>query len=117
MSSPTEGEIWLVAFDPTVGPEIRKTRPAVVISDPALDGLPLRVVVPLTGWQDRFTGQITKMRVEATPVTGLAKDSAADLFQVKSVSTRRFVRKLGFLSERELDEVRAGVATVINCGD
>ena len=51
---PLRGEIWLVQFDPSVGAEIRKLRPAVVISLDAIGRLPLRIVVPLTDWQDPF---------------------------------------------------------------
>jgi mRNA interferase MazF len=42
------GEVWLINLDPTVGAEIRKTRPAVIVNDDAIGALPLRVIVPLT---------------------------------------------------------------------
>jgi mRNA interferase MazF len=38
-----QGEIWLINLDPTVGAEIRKTRPAVVVSDNSLGKLPLKI--------------------------------------------------------------------------
>jgi mRNA interferase MazF len=41
------GEIWLVSLDPTTGAEIRKTRPAVIVSDDAIGILPLKVIVPI----------------------------------------------------------------------
>jgi mRNA interferase MazF len=47
----SKGEIWLVNLDPTIGDEIRKLRPAVVVNCDALGVLALRVVVPITGWQ------------------------------------------------------------------
>lgn len=47
-------EVWLINLDPTVGAEIRKTRPAIIVNDDGLDILPLRVVVPVTDWQDRY---------------------------------------------------------------
>ena len=40
------GEVWLINLDPTMGAEIRKTRPAVIVSSDAVGVLPLRVVVP-----------------------------------------------------------------------
>src|SRR5690349_11041517 len=49
-----KGEVWLVNLDPSVGDEIRKTRPAVIMSGDALGILALRAVVPLTNWQERF---------------------------------------------------------------
>jgi hypothetical protein len=42
-------------LDPTIGDEIKKIRPAVVVSRDAIGVLALRVVVPVTAWQDRFT--------------------------------------------------------------
>jgi mRNA interferase MazF len=42
------GEVWLIALDPTLGAEIRKTRPAVIVNDDAIGLLPLKVIVPLT---------------------------------------------------------------------
>ena len=47
-------EIWLINLDPTVGSEIRKTRPAVIVSDDAIGILPLKVIVPITEWKDRY---------------------------------------------------------------
>jgi mRNA interferase MazF len=48
------GEVWLINLDLTVGGEIRKTRPAVIVSEDAIGILPLRVVVPLTEWKARY---------------------------------------------------------------
>jgi mRNA interferase MazF len=45
---PKRGEIWLVNFDPTIGAEIRKQRPAVVVSLTTVGRLPLRIVTPIT---------------------------------------------------------------------
>ena len=47
-------EISLLNFDPTIGSEISKTRPAVVVSNDAVGVLPLKVVVPVTDWKDRY---------------------------------------------------------------
>lgn len=48
------GEIWLINLDPTIGAEIRKTRPAVIVNDDAVGILPLKIVVPVTEWKDRY---------------------------------------------------------------
>ena len=45
---PKRGEIWLVNLNPTVGAEIHKTRPAIVISSDYIGKLPLKLVVPIT---------------------------------------------------------------------
>ena len=51
---PTRGEIWWIRFDPAEGSEIAKTRPAAVVSVPSVGKLPLRIVVPITGWNPRW---------------------------------------------------------------
>jgi len=58
------GEIWRINFDPTVGTEIRKTRPAVVISSNSIGKLPLKIVAPLTGWQPKFANSIWHVKIE-----------------------------------------------------
>ncbi len=52
------GEVWLVNLDPTMGTEIRKTRPVVVINSDAVGTLPIRLVAPLTEWKDSFLGKV-----------------------------------------------------------
>lgn len=49
-----QGEIWLINLDSTIGAEIHKTRPAVILNDNALGKLPLRVIAPLTDWKERY---------------------------------------------------------------
>ncbi len=49
-----QNDIWLIDLDPTVGSEIKKTRPAVIVSDNSLVKLPLKNIVPLTDWKDRY---------------------------------------------------------------
>lgn len=46
-----QGEIWSVNLDPTLGAEIRKTRPAIIVNDNAVGRLPLKIIVPLTDWK------------------------------------------------------------------
>jgi mRNA interferase MazF len=48
----SKGEVWLVNLDPTIGDEIQKLRPAIVVNRDALGVLALRVIVPITGWQN-----------------------------------------------------------------
>jgi mRNA interferase MazF len=99
------GEVWSVDFNPTVGSEMRKVRPAVIISRDDVGILPLRVLVPLTGWQAHFTGTPWMVRVEPSPDNGLSKTSAADVFQVRSASTLRFVSLLGRLEDAEMQAI------------
>ncbi|HVN56456.1 MAG TPA: type II toxin-antitoxin system PemK/MazF family toxin [Anaerolineaceae bacterium] len=107
------GEIWSISLDPTVGAEIQKTRPAVIVSSDAVGVLPLRVIVPLTDWKDRYEQAAWMVQISPDKDNGLSKTSAADAFQIRSASTTRFVRKLGRLSPDDLDTVVAAVGLVI----
>lgn len=49
-----QGEIWMINLNPTVGAEMKKLRPAIIVNDNALGKLPLKVIVPLTDWKDKF---------------------------------------------------------------
>ncbi len=93
-------EIRLINLDPTVGAEIRKTRPAVIVNDDAIGILPLKVIVPITEWKDRYEVASWLVRLEPDGDNGLEKVSAADAFQVRSVAQERFVRLIGRLSEK-----------------
>lgn len=86
MVSPQRGEIWLVNFDPSVGSEIRKHRPALVVSVSSVGRLPLRLVVPITDWKVQYSAWPWFVQLPSDPATGLSKRSGADTFQTKSVS-------------------------------
>lgn len=110
---PTRGEIWDVRFDPSVGAEIKKIRPAVVISEDSVGRLPLRIVVPITDWKPQFGQFPWFVRLPATKVNGLTKESGADAFQVKSVSANRFERRLGTLSDRQVEDIASAIALCV----
>jgi len=113
MTKPARGEIWLVRFDPKIGDEIEKDRPAVVVQEDGLGRLALRIVVPITDWKDRYLQYPWHTKIAQTAQNGLSKDSSADSIQVKSVSEKRFLRKLGEISDAELENVVAAVALCI----
>jgi mRNA interferase MazF len=83
------GEIWQVRFDPSIGAEIRKQRPAVVMNPDETGRLPLRIVVPITDWQPAFASLSWFVFLRASPDHGWSKDSGADAFRVKSVDACR----------------------------
>jgi mRNA interferase MazF len=111
--APRRGEIWLVDFDPAIGAEIRKIRPAVVISMDTIGRLPLRIVVPLTDWKPPYSQFPWFVKLEANAVNGLIKDSGADAFQTKSISESRFVNLLGSVTSIELDEISSAIALCV----
>jgi mRNA interferase MazF len=110
---PRRGEVWQVRFDPSLGAEIRKVRPAVVVSLDGIGRLPLRIVVPITDWKPLFAHLSWFVPLPASDENGLSKDFGADAFQVKSVSESRFVRKLGEVTEAQLDEISAAIALCV----
>jgi mRNA interferase MazF len=109
MSFMKRGEIWSINLEPTIGAEIRKTRPALVLSVDAIGALPLRVVVPITGWKDRFVQAPWLVRLEPDSKNNLDKLSAADAFQVRSVSESRFLERRGSLPPSDMARVEDAV--------
>jgi len=111
--TPKRGELWLIDFDPAVGAEIRKLRPAVVVSVDTVGRLPLRIVVPVTDWKPVFSNLSWFVFLAASKSNGLKKDSGADAFQVKSLSSDRFVRRIGVVTPQELDHIATAVALCV----
>ena len=93
-----QSEIWEINLNPTVGAEIKKKRPAVIINDDSIGVLPLRVIVPITQWKDNFSGAIWMIRIEPDSQNRLSKLSAIDTFQIRSISTARFIKKVGLFT-------------------
>ena len=112
-SQPARGEIWQVNFDPTIGAEIKKIRPAIVVSSDAVGSLPIKLVAPVTTWDSTFVGKIWLVKISPDANNGLTQDSAVDALQIRGVDVRRFVRKMGFLSPIVMEDIAAAVAIVV----
>jgi mRNA interferase MazF len=108
------GEVWLINLDPTIGAELKKTRPAVIVNDNAVGLLPLKVIVPLTTWKEHYRQAPWLVRIEPHPDNGLDRPSAADAFQVRSLSQERLVRRLGKLTAAEMKSISTALALVLN---
>jgi mRNA interferase MazF len=111
--APNRSEVWLVDFDPAVGAEIRKLRPAVVVSLDTIGRLPLRMVVPITDWKASYAGYPWFVQVPASAGNGLLKDSGADCFQTKSISETRFARQLGAITATQMDEIASAIGLCV----
>ena len=97
---PARGEVWLVNLDPTVGSEIQKTRPCVVVSPPEInDNLPTMLVAPLTSGS-----RPAPFRV-ATSFAG--KSGLMLLEQVRVVDVRRLAKKVGQIDRLTLSAALA----------
>lgn len=107
------GELWLVNLDPTIGSEIKKTRPAVIISSDLIGILPLKVIIPFTDWKDRYASAPWMVRIDPDNNNGLSKSSAADGLQVRSVSQVRLVKRLGVLTSLQVAQIVQAVVNVL----
>ena len=104
---PRQGEIWVVQFDPAIGDEIGRVRPAIVLSNQQVGLLELRFVCPLTDWKERYDHFLWVAKLDANSTNGLLKRSGADTFQCKSLSLERFHHRVGKLKSEELSDVIA----------
>jgi mRNA interferase MazF len=96
-------DVFLVALDPTVGSEIQKTRPCLVISPNEMNKhMNTVIVAPLTTSTKQYPTRI--------PVNFAAKDGFVVLDQIRTVSKQRFIEKLGVIEVSEQKAVLAALA-------
>jgi len=96
-------EVWWVSFDPSIGGEIKKKRPAVIISNNASNRFLNRVqIVPLTSKTDRLYPS------EAVVVFG-GKQSKAMADQLATVSKARLFRRADILSQEDMRKIEEAV--------
>ncbi|MBI4944975.1 MAG: type II toxin-antitoxin system PemK/MazF family toxin [Bacteroidetes bacterium] len=109
MITPEQGDIFLVALDPTIGVEMAKTRPCVVVSnDYANRGSKRASVAPIT------SANITKVYpfevfLPVTPETLLNFDSKVACDQVRSIDKQRLLKKLGSVSQDTMEKIKAAL--------
>ena len=101
---PRRGEIYLVSFDPTVGHEIQKTRPAVVIqNDVSNQYSPITIVAAISS---KFSEPPFPREAVIEPQdSGLQKRSAVIVNQIRSVDRLRLQKKIGRLSKQKMERV------------
>lgn len=89
------GEIWLVNLDPTIGSEIRKSRPCLIVSPPELsDHLRTVIIAPMTS-----KGFAAPFRV---PVTHAGTKGLIVLDQIRTVDKTRLLKRLGVVGRKAL---------------
>jgi len=103
--NPLQGEIWLVDLSPTVGAEIDKIRPVIVVNVDNVFILPLRLIAPITSWKSHFENNLWHIRILPGIDNNIKKVSAIDVFQLRCVSVYRFKKKIGTLSADKQEEV------------
>ena len=91
------GEIWLVNLDPSVGAEIKKSRPCVIVSPPEMhDHLKTVMIAPMT------TG--SRPAPFRIPVSHAGKAGLLLLDQLRTVDKERLVKKFGAIDARTLKQ-------------
>ncbi len=109
-----QSEIWLINLDPTIGAEIKKIRPAIIVNDNHLGKLPLKVIVPLTDWKERYSIAVWMVQIVPDKQNKLSKLSSADCFQIRSVSEDRFIKKIGIITSTQLEKIQYAIIHVLS---
>ena len=105
---PKRGEIYLVNFDPIVGSEIQKTRPALILQNNISNQhSPITIVAALSS---QFDSEIYPIEVLITPPEGgLSYPSVVLLNQIRSIDRQRLVKRLGAVSDQLMDCVNNAI--------
>ena len=98
------GDVWQVSLKETQGHEIKGDRPAVVIAVHV--ETELIMVIPLTSNQEAMRFPYT-LEIKKTRENGLYVDSIALIFQLRSLSVRRFVKKIGYIDKTTMKRIKS----------
>ena len=109
-----QGDIWLVNFNPSIGSEIQKTRPCVVVNDNRLGRFGIKIVVPITEYKEHLQNYPWILKIDQNSKNGLSKTSAFECFQIKSFSVKRFVKKLGVVENDTILEIHKTIVKTLN---
>lgn len=103
----------MINLEPTIGAEIRKKRPAIIVNDDDLGILPLKVIVPITDWKDKFEVAEWMVKIEPDKNNNLKKISSADCFQIRSLSQERLIKKIGYVDELIMYKISVALSKVL----
>ncbi len=107
---PERGEIWWVALDPTLGSEIRKTRPCVVVSVKVLNERRRTVIVVPLSSSPKASPPIL------IPITCDGRPAVAVSDQIRAVAKERLHARLGVVAERELAALEDALRQIMQLG-
>ncbi|MBN1199343.1 MAG: type II toxin-antitoxin system PemK/MazF family toxin [Bacteroidales bacterium] len=104
-------EIWQTDLNPVNGSEQKGIRPVVIISGNLLNQyLPVVIVCPLTS---RIKGYKGNLILEPEKQNGLSQRSEVMVFHIRPISKERLIRKIGTISETELEKIKAGLGDIL----
>lgn len=102
---PRRGEVYLTALDPTLGKEIQKTRPALVIQNDVSNRLTqMTIVAPITSTV-RFPLNPVHVLLPADQNTGLSVTSVALFNQIRAVDRMRLIKRLGSVDAQTMAQI------------
>jgi len=108
-----QGEIWQIELDPTIGAEMKKNRPAIIMNVDALGKLPLKIITPITDWKEQYSHYPWMIKITPTKQNNLSKISAVDCFQIRSISVERFTVKVGIVETEIIANIQEAITKVI----
>jgi mRNA interferase MazF len=115
--SPRRGEIYLVSFDPTVGREIKKTRPALIIqNDIGNRYSDLTIVAAITSKISSILYPV-EVIVQPSKANGLQVLSAIRLDQIRSVDKQRLIKRLGGIDASTMQRVEEAIQISLGLAD
>jgi mRNA interferase MazF len=107
MPHPKRGDVYLVNLDPTIGSEIKKTRPAIIIQNNVGNQYSsVTIIAPITSGNDA----VYPVEVEIkAPEGGLDNNSLALLNQIRTIDRSRLVKKLGQLNQDTMLKINKAI--------
>lgn len=109
--TPRRGDVWLVSLDPTVGHEVKKTRPAIVVTSDVYNRHNwVVVIVPLTS---HGMAEYDQVLIEP-PEGGLTSTSVTLPDQIRAVDRKRLVKRLGRVSREALSKLDRSLRIVLD---
>ncbi len=104
-------EIWLADLNPVKGSEQKGMRPVVIISGNVLNEyMPIVIACPLTTKIKSYKGNNV---LEPDATNGLSAKSEVLTFHIRSISTERLVKKIGRITEKQLEELKVGLGDIL----
>ncbi len=108
-----QGSIWHVNLDPTIGSEIKKSRPSLILNSDKIGKLALKIIAPITDFKEHHALVPWMVTILPTEANGLTKKSTIDLFQIRSVSQQRLSHKIGEVPDDILLKCRQSLDIVL----
>jgi len=110
---PTRSQIWLADLEPSIGDEVRKTRPVLIVGRNGLCPLRLAIICPIRARRRKHDRYDWLIKVTPDANNGLDKVSSIDAFQVRCVSFKRMIAKIGELDDETVATVARTVAVCV----